>query len=158
MVDAVRAGICSGWHSRRAVDWALIYTAARRVPPARLGAGAAGGTGPSTVLLLTPNTCAAAVAPLSNQIPPNLHGALFRDTFHRTCPLPTVFSTVCDAVGLCGQCWRAGVSMVQYVSEQIFFQMLKPPVRYPGKALQKQTQENAPMCSIKIIIVDKNWR
>jgi hypothetical protein len=26
------------------------------------------------------------------------------------------------------------------------------------KALQKQTQENAPMCSIKIIIVDKNWR
>lgn len=97
-----------------------------------------------------------------HQLPPNLHGALFGVTFHRTCPPNRFFNGMRRAVGLCGQCWRAGRRHGTIRSEQIFFsnaETLCPPGSLSQcKALQKQTQENAPMCSIKIIIVDKNWR
>lgn len=162
---AVRAGICSGWLRRRAGGAGLCYTAARRVPPAK-----AGGQVLQAALVLPHGTFAHAEhlrcrphgSAALHQIPPNLHGALFGVTFHRTCPPNRFFNGMRRAVGLCGQCWRAGHRHGTIRSEQIFFsnaETLCPPGSLSQcKALQKQTQENAPMCSIKIIIVDKNWR
>ena len=90
-----------------------------------------------------------------HQVPPNLHGALFGVTFHRTCPPNRFFNGMRRAVGLCGQCWRAGRRHGTIRSEQIFFsnaETLCPPGSLSRcKALQKQTKENAPCAASKLL-------
>lgn len=121
---AVRAGICSGWLRRRAGGAGLCYTAARRVPPAK-------GRGQvlQAALVLPHGTFAHAEhlrcrphgSAALHQIPPNLHGALFGVTFHRTCP-PNRFSTVCGAPSVyAGSAGGPGAGMVQYVQNKYFF-------------------------------------
>lgn len=156
---AVRAGICSGWLRRRAGGAGLCYIAARRVPPAK-GRGARccrRHWSFHTVLLLTPNTCAAArtVAPLCTRYRPICTARSSGSPFIEHA-LPTVFfNGMRRAVGLCGQCWQAGRRHGTIRSEQIFFsdaETLCPPGSLSQcKALQKQTKENAPCAASKLL-------
>ncbi len=85
-----------------------------------------------TVLLLTPNTCAAArtVAPLCTRYRPICTARSSGSPFIEHA-LPTVFSTVCGAPSVyAGSCWRAGRRHGTIRSEQIFFsnaETLCPP-------------------------------